>query len=417
MNYPEDLNPETETSLRNPSKQYQQVQRPFYSNLVLSAKTLGKWQESTKSFKSKNAELRKTPHLKNLKNLAAQHSHSTVELTNKMSSSKNSLSRKVNPGSRVRKMSQFLFSKEPCAERSRFARSEISLVIKKHCMTEEKPPLQETSEQIQANTNNAEKLLPNFQLLEKEAFINNNNKNKQFEVINDIKQEDQKQQKQESAGDSFKEEGLITDSYSTSNETESDSDSDSSLSEGILKEIQLPKQILDFRELDCTDSFTTDDSSQETVFSELSSYKACNKPPSIVSFLIVTQARNHFYVDNTASVNENANPEELKSHCDFNCLVSLKKPRLTRTVSFDHFRKAQKSSQKEILGTATDKKCHCCNEKVFNQQDVACFSICEHQIHEYCLMELIEAHKYKSNKTTKRDATVFCLYCAQISTE
>ena len=46
-------------------------------------------------------------------------------------------------------------------------------------------------------------------------------------------------------------------------------------------------------------------------------------------------------------------------------------------------------------GKYKNKICPVCGEKIFNRQDVACFALCEHYMHEYCLLELIHSSMFQ----------------------
>lgn len=57
-----------------------------------------------------------------------------------------------------------------------------------------------------------------------------------------------------------------------------------------------------------------------------------------------------------------------------------------------------------------DLLCQICNEKVFNKQEVACFSICEHYLHEFCLIEMINRKCFKFD-VDQKNKSLFCPKC------
>lgn len=58
-------------------------------------------------------------------------------------------------------------------------------------------------------------------------------------------------------------------------------------------------------------------------------------------------------------------------------------------------------------------ECQICQKRVFNGQEVACFSICEHYMHEFCLIELINRKCFKFDCGDERQP-LFCPKCCSI---
>ena len=162
-------------------------------------------------------------------------------------------------------------------------------------------------------------------------------------------------------------------------ESDSEEDSVSSLSEGNLDDFQEKQNqqnnIQGIVELDDSDSFTTEDSSSDETISEKSSYKAINCSPSILSFLIVTNARNKHYVEEISSLkmddesnNTISTQIEIKRRrsrlnskrsCSKKYIHSFnsKLPNNRRSHSL-----AFKVKKQEILGVPSKKTCHCCKK-------------------------------------------------------
>lgn len=213
--------------------------------------------------------------------------------------------------------------------------------------------------------------------------------------------------------------GFISDTNSSSSSQNSEeSDSVSSVSEGDLQGFQQQPAIPAILEIDGNDSFTTDESSEESL-PELSSHKAFNRTPSILSFLIMKDGRQKIIANQAISTTPEGN---LQGNGGFSPKILSRRTNLgvalrSRSItSRNHQIKIRSQSTPKICQSAevsSKHTCHCCDQKVFNNQDVACFSICEHRVHEFCLMELIEVSKYQPRNDTKpRGDIVFCPHCA-----
>lgn len=206
---------------------------------------------------------------------------------------------------------------------------------------------------------------------------------------------------------------------SHSSSSSSDSQDNSSISEGDLNAVQGRQPIRGFVEVDA-DSFTSE--SSEDILDDISTQKSLNKSPSLVSFLILRNARiqnTKVKISSSQDIHKFDNTiKNIQSKSKFSCDYSEQKKRKNIVSKRSHTVKNKKNSLSTEFGAQfknTSQKCYCCKQKVFNSQDVACFSICEHTIHEYCLMELIEINKYENGNLDKKARQVlFCPHCKKI---
>lgn len=331
--------------------------------------------------------------------MAATTTNSTMGYTNQFSSSKNSTN--VQIGTMVDKPEQKLFTKTSIVKKSRFARPEINTDLIqgfKESNEEESPVKLSSHENKHIRSRYVSKNSLPFSLLDSTDLRLDLTPQKATLVFEDqISSHPEIVQKESSS-------------------SSSNSDDESSLSEGFLEDEEFKndqKLIPGFLEIHEDDSFTTDSSEEDTV---VSSHKALKRSSSVVSFLILTDAKEiktNMVVQSSQKIKDT--PEKA-----FKESVQITKRSSSQAKTFGNLSKkesARKTSVHIVLPMDTQVDiCSCCQAAMFNQQDVACFSICEHKIHQFCLMELLEVQKYKQHpfEEKKNGATVFCPNCAQI---
>ena len=92
------------------------------------------------------------------------------------------------------------------------------------------------------------------------------------------------------------------------------------------------------------------------------------------------------------------------------------KQRRSKSVSLSKKSDTNQSSSILVLD------CYFCQKLVYGSNNIACFSVCEHYVHEFCLLELIDHRKYApvvENKWTEdgmacKKEVLFCPKCHKI---
>lgn len=199
--------------------------------------------------------------------------------------------------------------------------------------------------------------------------------------------------------------------------------SDSSMSEGDARQL-LPVQLqpkIQQLEACFRDSFTSesdsDSSSSSSSIEEVclkAQFSDCtiNKAPSDHSFLIVKNIKDRIALK-IQETQLTTFSLVLHGKATSSLIQHDQGKRSLESRSFCHFGANFEKNSTTTLEKNKKSSCSRCELPLDAKQDVACFSICEHMFHEFCLMEIIEANKYAGTPTRRTD-TVFCPLCSQL---
>jgi len=195
------------------------------------------------------------------------------------------------------------------------------------------------------------------------------------------------------------------------------SESDSSMSEGILEMDQRAKptkienkcfslekdlDIFENQKVENRQSLMPLEAEERDFLSEKESDEAQGDNGSVLSFLRVTGAKDIKV------------PQFQAKSRRFSANSIAIKGKRSRSMGNDPIRINDNKT------TVLAQKCQICDQRVYNSQDVACFSVCEHHLHEFCLLELIDHKKFqleslKSEHITDKQPNRFvasgCLFC------
>lgn len=221
---------------------------------------------------------------------------------------------------------------------------------------------------------------------------------------------------EEEKGMDFEESSFFDSSTNSITEEDSEEDwssgDDSSLSEGVLEKAGEVMQVKTEnkcksieQEIQKTDFI---EAIQDEVMTEKESDEAKGDICSVLSFLRVTGAKE-------------IKVPLIKSKSRYSSFINFKAQKGNRSQSVEKIRKVDKKT-KELTQI-----CQICNERVYNSQDVACFFVCEHYLHEFCLLELIDHQKYQTlplknlnkkgqnekNNSYLNEENLFCPKCHQ----
>lgn len=233
-----------------------------------------------------------------------------------------------------------------------------------------------------------------------ELLFNNDNKSKLGEE-NEIDNEKQKIigsiKKLSETPKEFKE--MEEESFTSESESESKSSSSSSETETI-SEKTLSAECKKPTENEGESSEFTSSSSMISN-STLKTRNARGNTESVLSFLVLREGKNRHK-------NEFKAPRSMAIQKIFS--------ENQRREMVTHFSEEENYILKKHNNNKEELNCQVCRQKVFNGQEVACFSICEHYMHELCLVEMINRKCFKSEKNTScSPLPLFCPKCSKIN--